>query len=110
MPLSVLLLLALSVQPATPAAPEAPHSAEPTTAAADPATTAADEQFARGVEALKAQDAKAAIAALSACVEAAPTRVDCRWELGWAYSLENKWAEALVQWTEVQKLKPDQPD
>jgi tetratricopeptide (TPR) repeat protein len=110
MPLSVLLLLALSVQPATPAAPEAARSAEPTTATLDPATAAADEQFARGVEALKAQDAKAAIAALSACVEAAPTRADCRWELGWAYSLENKWAEALAQWTEVQKLKPDQPD
>ena len=110
MPLSVLLLLTLSVQPAPPAAPEAPRSAEPTTAAPDPTTSTTDEQFARGIEALKAQDAKAAIAALSACVEAAPTRVDCRWELGWAYSLENKWAEALAQWTEVQKLKPDQPD
>jgi poly-gamma-glutamate capsule biosynthesis protein CapA/YwtB (metallophosphatase superfamily) len=76
----------------------------------DPATTATDEQFARGVEALKAQDARSAITALAACVEATPTRVDCRWELGWAYSLENKWAEALAQWTEVQKLKPDQPD
>jgi hypothetical protein len=62
------------------------------------------------VEALKAQDAKTAIAELSACVEASPARVDCRWELGWAYSLENRWAEALAQWTEVQKLKPDQPD
>lgn len=110
MPLSVFLLLALSVQPATPAAPEASRSTEPTAAAAAPATSTADEQFAHGVEALKAQDAKAAITALSACVEAAPTRVDCRWELGWAYSLENKWAEALAQWTEVQKLKPDQPD
>jgi poly-gamma-glutamate capsule biosynthesis protein CapA/YwtB (metallophosphatase superfamily) len=110
MPLSVLLLLALSTQPATPAAPETAPSAEPTAATADPATAATDEQFARGIEALKAHDAKSAIAALSACVEAAPTRVDCRWELGWAYSLENKWAEALVQWAEVQKLKPDQPD
>jgi Bacterial capsule synthesis protein PGA_cap len=113
MPLSVLLLLALSAQPATPAAPAAPEtapSAAPTAAPADPVTAATDEQFARGIEALKAQDAKSAIAALSACVEAAPARVDCRWELGWAYSLENKWTEALAQWLEVQRLKPDQPD
>src|SRR5688572_19245320 len=110
MPLSVLLLLALSTQPAAPAAPAAPEtapSAEPTVAPADAVTAATDEQFARGIEALKAQDVKSAIAALSACVEAAPARVDCRWELGWAYSLENKWAEALAQWLEVQKLKPD---
>jgi len=92
------------------ATPAAEPVAEPAAAPVDPAVAAADAQFARGVEALKAQDTKTAIAKLSACVEASPTRVDCRWELGWAYSLENRWAEALAQWTEVQKLKPDQPD
>jgi len=120
MPSSVLLLLALSALPGSPAerepaspsqsAPASEPSATPAAVPTDPATAAAEAQFARGVEALKAQDAKTAIAALSACVEASPARVDCRWELGWAYSLENQWAEALAQWTEVQKLKPDQPE
>ncbi|HYH98187.1 MAG TPA: CapA family protein, partial [Hyalangium sp.] len=92
MPSSVLLLLALFALP--------DPSADPAVAPVDPAAAVADDSFVRGVEALKARDAKTAIAALSSCVEAAPTRVDCRWELGWAYSLENKWAEALAQWTE----------
>jgi poly-gamma-glutamate capsule biosynthesis protein CapA/YwtB (metallophosphatase superfamily) len=105
---SVLLLLMLAT---TPAATPAPATPAPQAAPAEaPSTDAADALFARGVEALKAKEAAAAITALSACVEAAPTRVDCRWELGWAYSLENKWTDALAQWTEVQKLKPDQPE
>jgi poly-gamma-glutamate capsule biosynthesis protein CapA/YwtB (metallophosphatase superfamily) len=69
-----------------------------------------DASYALGLEALKAKDSRTAIAELSACVEAAPSRVDCRWELGWAYSVDNRWADALAQWTEVQKLKPDQPE
>jgi hypothetical protein len=36
--------------------------------------------------------------------------VDCRWELGWAFQVEGRWADALAQWTEVQKLAPDHPD
>jgi hypothetical protein len=96
---SLLLLLLLTAEPA-PAAP----------IEVDPVAAAANEHFARGLEALKAQDSAAAISALSACVQALPSRVDCRWELGWAYSLENKWTEALAQWTEVRKLNPDQPD
>jgi hypothetical protein len=91
---SLLLLLLLSTTP--------PPSADP--------APAADEHFAQGIEALKARDSAAAITALSACVQAQPSRVDCRWELGWAYSLENRWTEALAQWTQVQKLRPDQPD
>ncbi len=69
-----------------------------------------DTSYAQGMAALQAKDAPTAITALSACVEAAPSRVDCRWELGWAHSLENQWAEAFTQWTEVQKLQPDHPD
>jgi poly-gamma-glutamate capsule biosynthesis protein CapA/YwtB (metallophosphatase superfamily) len=123
---SVLLLLVLTALPSASAPRESPSAsvtapaptadpaaaapADPAAAPVEPAVTATDAQFAQGVEALKVQDAPAAIAALSACVEAEPARVDCRWELGWAYSLENKWAEALAQWTEVQKLKPDQPE
>lgn len=70
----------------------------------------ADASFARGVEALKAKDSQAAIAALSACTQAAPSRVDCHWELGWAYSLAGRWSDALAQWTEVQRLNPEHPE
>ncbi|WP_224368504.1 CapA family protein [Hyalangium versicolor] len=110
-PVLLLLMLAAVPDPVSPREAPAPAAADSQPAPpADPAATGADAQFAKGVEALKAQDAEAAIAALSACVEAAPTRVDCRWELGWAYSLRHQWAEALAQWKEVQKLKPDHPD
>ncbi|WP_439329232.1 CapA family protein [Corallococcus praedator] len=69
-----------------------------------------DAHYARGVEALKSKDSATAIAELSACVQAAPSRADCRWELGWAYSLDGRWSETLTQWTQVRALKPDQPD
>ncbi len=85
---SLLLLLLLTAEP-TPAAPPSP--AVPAEEV-KPTATAADEHFTRGLEALKAQDSATAITELSACVQALPSRVDCRWELGWAYSLENRWA------------------
>ncbi|RYZ39884.1 MAG: CapA family protein [Myxococcaceae bacterium] len=69
-----------------------------------------DAHFARGVEALKSKDSATAIAELSACAQAAPSRADCRWELGWAYSLDGRWSDTLTQWTQVRALKPDQPD
>jgi hypothetical protein len=69
-----------------------------------------DAHFARGVEALKAKNSSTAIAELSACVQAAPSRADCRWELGWAYSVEGRWADTLSQWTQVRTLNPHQPD
>jgi tetratricopeptide (TPR) repeat protein len=75
-----------------------------------PPPEGADALFARGVEALKVKDAEAAISAFSACTRAAPSRVDCHWELGWAWSLVNRWSEALEAWTQVQKLDPHHPD
>ncbi len=69
-----------------------------------------DASYARGLEALKAKDTRTAITELSTCVQAAPSRVDCRWELGWAYQVEGRWSDALTQWTEVQKLAPEHPD
>ncbi|NBD12850.1 CapA family protein [Corallococcus sp. c25j21] len=69
-----------------------------------------DAHFARGVEALQSKDSRTAIAELSACVQAAPSRADCRWELGWAYSVEGRWADSLAQWTQVRALNPHQPD
>jgi len=70
----------------------------------------ADASYTRGLEALQAKDTRTAITELSACAAAAPSRVDCRWELGWAFQVEGRWADALAQWTEVQKLAPDHPD
>ncbi|MBU8897207.1 CapA family protein [Corallococcus sp. M34] len=67
-------------------------------------------RYARGLTALQAKDTRTAIGELSSCVAASPSRADCRWELGWAYSLENRWAEALEQWTHVQRLNPQQPE
>ncbi|WP_225413406.1 CapA family protein [Stigmatella hybrida] len=133
---SVLLLLALSQTPASPpplASPPSPATQEAVRDASRRGAAvmhqlavelaaearaslmqehgrSADEHFARGVEALKARDAAAAIDELSQCVALRPTSVECRWELGWAYSLANRWNEALAEWTEVGKLKPDQPD
>ncbi|WP_342377648.1 CapA family protein [Myxococcus stipitatus] len=73
-------------------------------------TLGAESHFQRGLEALKAKDTATAITELSTCVTALPSRVDCRWELGWAYSVEGRWTDALTQWTEVQKLAPEHPD
>ncbi|RKG94479.1 tetratricopeptide repeat protein, partial [Corallococcus carmarthensis] len=69
-----------------------------------------DEHYARGVAALQSKDSRTAITELSACVQAAPSRADCRWELGWAYSVEGRWADSLTQWTQVRALNPNQPD
>ncbi|MBJ6760763.1 CapA family protein [Myxococcaceae bacterium JPH2] len=67
-------------------------------------------RYTRGLTALQAKDTRTAIGELSSCVAASPSRADCRWELGWAYSLENRWADALEQWTQVQRLNPQQPE
>ncbi|QSQ21459.1 CapA family protein [Pyxidicoccus parkwayensis] len=75
-----------------------------------PAVVDADASYARGVAALQAKDSRTAISELSACVQAVPSRVDCRWELGWAYQVEGRWTDALAQWTEVKKLAPEHPD
>lgn len=70
----------------------------------------AEAHFSRGLEALRSKDTATAITELSACVTALPSRVDCRWELGWAYSVDGRWTDALAQWSEVQKLAPEHPD
>lgn len=75
-----------------------------------PAVVDADASYARGVAALQAKDTRTAISELSACVQAAPSRVDCRWELGWAYQVEGRWSDALAQWSEVKKLDPGHAD
>ncbi|WP_434385107.1 CapA family protein [Melittangium boletus] len=99
--------------PETPPAPPPVSEAPPAPEAPPPLVSTAaevDALFARGVEAMKAKDAPGAVAAFSACTRSAPVRVDCHWELGWAYSLLNRWPDALAEWNTVQKLDPKHPD
>ncbi len=109
--------------PTAPAAPEAPTAAAapvaPTVTTSDgprepppepDGVAAPDALYAQGVEALKVKDANAAISAFSACTRVAPSHVDCHWELGWAYSLVNRWSDSLTEWTQVQKLDPNHAD
>ena len=65
------------------------------------------QDYERGVAALKAKDGPAAEAALATCVTAAPQRVDCRWELGWSHWLQGEWDAVVVAWEEVLRLQPD---
>ncbi|MGQ0507896.1 MAG: CapA family protein [Myxococcaceae bacterium] len=74
------------------------------------APEAGDAEYERGIAALKNKDATAAVTELRACLEASPTRADCHWELGWAYSVEGNWTEALTQWEAVKKLAPRHPE
>lgn len=60
-----------------------------------------------GVAALQAKDAVTAQAELSACVQVDPQRVDCHWELGWAYWLLEDWDQVVATWETVQALQPD---
>ena len=70
------------------------------------AQDAAQTHYEAGVAALKSKDAETAASRLEACVEAAPERIDCRWELGWAYWLESDWQGVVTQWEEVKRLDP----
>lgn len=65
-----------------------------------------DEDYTRGLAALQAKDAPAAAAALGACVQADPGRVDCWWELGWARWMQDDWAGVVAAWEQVQRLEP----
>jgi hypothetical protein len=69
-----------------------------------------EDPFVRGVAALRAKDADGAIAALSACVDQAPARADCRWELGWAHWLKGDLEQVATHWAEVVKLDPSHPE
>ncbi len=69
-----------------------------------------ESDYAAGVAALRAKDAAAAEAALTRCVEAAPEHVACHWELGWAYYLQRRWADAARVWRRVKALDPQHPE
>ena len=73
-------------------------------------SAAGDDAYAAGVAALQAKDAARASAQLESCVSQAPERVDCRWELGWAYWLQGDWEAVVETWEAVQGLQPDHPE
>lgn len=67
----------------------------------------ADEAFAAGRKALEAKDPAAAVHALNRCLELAPERIDCRWELGWAHWLASDWAKVVAAWERVEEQDPE---
>ena len=69
-----------------------------------------DLHYTLGVQALQQKQVGAAVHSLSACVKAAPERVDCQWQLGWAYSVQGRWSEALAAWTAVERQAPRHPE
>ncbi len=100
--LPIYLYLALLTFPLTPALGEAPGAVD------------SQSQFERGIEALKAKDGPTASAALETCLELTPKDtplyLECQWELGWAYWLQNDWAKVVPLWEEVVERDPSRPE
>jgi tetratricopeptide (TPR) repeat protein len=97
-----------SAPAAPPEAEEAPTAPLLTSPGARHAM--AEAAYQAGLAALEEKQAEPAIRHLEACVEAAPQRVDCRWELGWGYWLQGRWEQVVAQWSEVQRLEPGHPE
>ncbi len=68
------------------------------------------QDFEAGVAALKAKDGITAEAALARCLEVAPERIDCRWELGWAHWIQGDWEAVVTTWETVLARQPDHAD
>ena len=75
--------------------------------AQDPAAAVDQHHYEAGVAALKQKDAVVARRELAACVEVAPQRIDCHWELGWAYWLLGDWEDVVAHWETVLSLDPE---
>lgn len=72
----------------------------------EPFVSEATTPMTRGREALERKDGPAAVAAFEECVKARPKDPDCRWELGWAYYLDQNYEAALSAWKVVAKMQP----
>ncbi len=70
----------------------------------------ADGHHKAGVTALQAKNGLLAAAHLSACLAVDSKRVECAWELGWAYYVLGAWPEVVAAWEQVQKLEPTHPE
>lgn len=71
---------------------------------------AAETDYERGLAALKAKDAPAALAAFDACLAARPEDPDCLWQRGWARWLQRDWAGVVADWERLLQLVPSYPD
>lgn len=66
----------------------------------------ADDHLKEGAGALKEKNGPLAAAHLAACVAKAKDRVDCQWELGWAWYLTGEWEKVIAAWETVKRLQP----
>ncbi|MGA9522307.1 MAG: CapA family protein [Myxococcaceae bacterium] len=69
-----------------------------------------DAHHAAGLQALSEKNGLLAAAHLKACTSKEPSRIECAWELGWAYYLLGAWPEVVAAWEQVEKLNPAHPD
>ena len=85
----LLLSVALAVAPA-PAVPPPPVNAD----------------LEGGKTALKEKRAPDAVSSLSKCVAADPALLECRWQLGWAYSGVGDWDSVVREWEALALINP----
>jgi hypothetical protein len=62
--------------------------------------------LADGMAAMKAKRPADAVTAYRACIAEDAAVVECHWELGWAYWVQNDWEGVVQTWTQVQRLQP----
>jgi hypothetical protein len=92
--------------PAEPS-PSPPEPTPPTAgAAATPAPELARAELDAGIAALQSKRPDDAIAALTRCVEADPTLLECRWQLGWGYWVKNDFERVVSVWEALAALDP----
>lgn len=65
------------------------------------------DPYAQGVAALAEKNAQDAIIAFQACLQQTPDRLDCHWEIGWAYWLTGDWKQVVFHWEAVEKQQPE---
>src|SRR5262245_9330477 len=70
----------------------------------------ADKHFSEGTAAMKAKNVLLATAHFLACLAKDTARVDCHWELGWAYYLTGDWEKVVAEWETVKSLDPKHED
>ena len=66
----------------------------------------ANPDYDNGVAAAKQKNYPQAVAAFNKCVQKQPKNVDCHWELGWMYWVQNDWKKVVHHWTIVEKSDP----
>jgi len=86
--------------------PTAPAARLKPPAEVEPPAPSTKSAMVRGLEALERKDGPTAVAAFEECVKERPKNPDCKWELGWAFYLNQQYEEALAEWKKVAKLQP----